>query len=106
MNLSTPASVIILGVGLDNHLIGTFSCFPNPFSKSTTLRFALRNDQSLTLSVYNSQGAQVRKVTLGQYPAGDHQVTFRREGIAGGVYLFRLENDKGEGRSGRWIIQD
>ena len=106
LNISDPASLVILGVGIRSFEQGGFRSYPNPFITSTTLRFHLYEDQRMNLSVFDSQGHEVRRVRLGLLSSGEHMLKFQREGLETGLYLFRLENEQGKGYSGRWIIQD
>jgi hypothetical protein len=106
MNISEPASLVILGVGIRSHQLDQLRTYPNPFTTSTTLRFNLHEDQSMTLSVYDNQGHEIRRESLGPLPSGEHSLMIHREGLGQGLYLFRLQNQRGEGYSGSWIIQD
>jgi flagellar hook assembly protein FlgD len=50
------------------------------------------------LVVYNVLGQQVAVLADGEYPAGNHQVTWNGtdrngESVASGVYLYRLSTD-------------
>jgi hypothetical protein len=84
----------------------TFQTYPNPFSTTTTLKFHSQQDQWLHLTLFDSHGREVRKEFLGFFSSGQHQITFQRKGLESGLYLFRLENEKGKGDTGRWIIRD
>jgi len=106
LNLSDPARVVVLGVGIDSDPVTGFISYPNPFSSATSVRLTLLLDQQLTLSVYDGRGVLVRKEPLGGFHAGTHRIIVRREGMEEGHYFFRLENDRGMSWSGRWIIQD
>jgi hypothetical protein len=106
MNLSAPHPVVILGVAVASRVIGTMGNYPNPFSEVTTLWFEVEESQQLQLGVYDSQGRQVRLVPLGIFAPGEHQVTFRRGGLPEGIYLYRIENRGGKGKTGRWIIRE
>jgi serine protease AprX len=106
MNISEPASLVILGVGIRSHELDQLRTYPNPFTTSTTLRFRLRTDQQIGVSVYDSRGLEVRRELIGHLSAGDHTIVFRRGQLEAGLYLFRLENKDGIGYSGHLIIQD
>jgi hypothetical protein len=105
LNISDPASLVVLGVGIEPHLIGSVKVYPNPFTSSTTLGFYLQRDGQMMLSVYDSQGKQVRIESLGYFGSGQHFLSVERGEMESGVYLFRLENDEGIGYSGRWTIR-
>ncbi|MGW8313992.1 MAG: fibronectin type III domain-containing protein [Bacteroidales bacterium] len=106
MNISEPEVVTILGVGIRSMAMAPFSSYPNPFTVSTILRFSLDQSQRLELLVYDSRGQQVRRIPLGSFTAGEHRITFRRDGLPEGVYIYRLESGAGLSLTGRWIIQE
>jgi glucuronoarabinoxylan endo-1,4-beta-xylanase len=105
-NLSAPGEVVIVGVGVTGKVLSAVRCYPNPFHEATTLRFSLQGEQRVQLKVFDASGTMVRTVMLGLLPAGEHRIPFRRDGLSGGIYLFRLEDGAGEGFSGHWIIRD
>ena len=69
---------------------------PNPFNGSTTIRFALAEQEDVSLSIYNLAGQKVATLTTGRREAGSHSLRWdgRGEGgqeLASGVYLCRLQ---------------
>ena len=64
--------------------------YPNPFNPITTIRYVLSRSGYVSLSVFNTLGEQVATVVKGQEQAGEHEVVFRAEGLASGVYFCRL----------------
>ncbi|MEN8228048.1 MAG: T9SS type A sorting domain-containing protein [Bacteroidota bacterium] len=105
-NISEPEVITILGVGMGKPMVQQFNIFPNPFSRSTTIQFTLNENQRMKLTVIDSQGRVVSMESLGHFPAGNHTVVFRRDGLSDGLYFFKLENSRGAIRSGRLVIQD
>ncbi|MGH7723894.1 MAG: choice-of-anchor D domain-containing protein [Candidatus Eiseniibacteriota bacterium] len=80
---------------------GTFALYagqPNPFQRSTVLRFALPRRASVALEIFNLQGQRVTTLVRGEQEPGVHNVVFRpgggegagREAIASGVYFVRF----------------
>lgn len=70
--------------------------YPNPFNPSTTVRFKLPHRSTVTLTVYNTLGQQVRTLFDGISEAGEHSVTWNGRDNAGrhlpsGVYFLRIE---------------
>jgi PKD repeat protein len=73
-----------------------FPCAPNPFNPSTTIRFSLPEATEVTLAIYDLSGMEVLNLAKGDYPAGNHVVTWRgmdSQGTAqaSGIYFYRLE---------------
>ncbi len=66
--------------------------YPNPFNPSTTIKFSLSEDSDVSLKVYDVAGRQVRIVVDRHMKAGIHVVPFRPDGLASGVYFFRLKS--------------
>ncbi|MFH1844723.1 MAG: agmatine deiminase family protein [bacterium] len=69
--------------------------YPNPFNPSTTFNFELRFPDRVELTVIDARGGVVCRLAKGDYPAGQHQITWdgRNDSgrtVATGVYLFRL----------------
>jgi hypothetical protein len=66
--------------------------FPNPFNPTTTIQFTLADAQNVSLNVYNVRGQLVRSLlereALG---SGPHSVPFNGDGLASGVYFYRIE---------------
>ena len=73
---------------------GAFSLlqnYPNPWNPSTTIRYGLPHASFVTLSVYNTVGQQVARLVNEQQQSGYHEATFRGEGLASGVYFYRIQ---------------
>jgi len=80
----------------------------NPFRGSAEIRFALGQPERLSLKIYDAGGRLVRTLAEGVLAPGSHVVTWDAknnagEGVAAGVYLYRLEA-KGESQTGRLVL--
>jgi hypothetical protein len=64
--------------------------FPNPFNPSTTLRYGLPNNSTVSLKIYNVLGQQVASLVNGEQSAGWQGVIWNAN-VSSGVYLYRLE---------------
>jgi hypothetical protein len=68
--------------------------YPNPFNPSTRLSYDLASAGSVTLTVYDLLGREVRRLVNGQQSAGRHTVEWDGSGDAtktsSGVYIGRL----------------
>lgn len=65
--------------------------FPNPFNPSTSISFSIDRDGPVTLNVYDVSGRLVATVLDKEMAAGDYTVSFQAEGLASGVYFYRLK---------------
>lgn len=71
------------------------SCYPNPFTESTSIRFALEEDTDVSIEIYNQQGNLVDNPVSGKsYRAGSHEFLWHTNnselGLPSGVYYCRL----------------
>jgi len=65
--------------------------FPNPFNPETTIRLSLPLPNRISLTVYNVAGQQVGILVDDEYrSAGTHEVAWKANGQAGGIYFYRL----------------
>ena len=65
--------------------------FPNPFNPTTTIRFGLPTRSQVKLMVFNTLGQEVAHLVDGEVEAGYHETRFHGEGLASGVYFYRLQ---------------
>lgn len=63
---------------------------PNPFNPSTTITFTLPERLYTTIRIYDAQGRLARTLVSEDRAAGPHAVAFEGEGMASGVYYYRL----------------
>jgi hypothetical protein len=64
---------------------------PNPFSDSTTITFYLPKEEAVTLEIFNSNIETIKKIEDQEYPAGKNKYVFNSQGLAPGVYYYRLK---------------
>jgi len=64
--------------------------YPNPFNPGTTILFSLPERSDVKIEVFNVLGQKVSTLIDDQLEAGDHTVEFDGDGLANGVYLYRL----------------
>jgi photosystem II stability/assembly factor-like uncharacterized protein len=63
---------------------------PNPFSRTTVIRFTLPKAGHVDLTVYDLIGQEVAALVNGERPAGEHSVVFNAQDLPNGVYFYRL----------------
>ncbi len=70
--------------------LASLSAFPNPFNEATTLTYSLPRRCCVRLSLFDSNGKQVRVVELGTQTTGAHRLRLGLEELPSGVYLAQL----------------
>ncbi len=64
--------------------------YPNPFNPSTTIRFDLKEQSTVTLEIYNLLGQKVIEQNYGAMDAGRYNEIVNMDRFASGVYLCRI----------------
>lgn len=64
--------------------------YPNPFNPSTTIRFDVVDPGYVTLKVYNIMGQEVATLVDRQMEPGFHSLRWYANGLATGVYVYRI----------------
>ena len=78
----------------ENNVPSEFSLqqnYPNPFNPSTIIRYGLPRTLAVRILVYNTIGQQVELLVDQEQQAGYHEVAFHADGLASGVYFYRIE---------------
>jgi hypothetical protein len=65
--------------------------FPNPFNPSTTIYYDLPADSHVKIMIYDILGREVRSLVDEQESAGYQKVRFDIQGVASGVYFYRIQ---------------
>lgn len=64
---------------------------PNPFNPVTTISFALPEPQHVKVTIFNPKGQVVQTLIDEPRTAGWHSVPLKAEGMASGVYFYRID---------------
>ncbi len=64
--------------------------FPNPFSETTTLVFALKNTENVSIRVYDMMGREVMNVLTTRMQSGKQSVEINAAELPKGNYIIRL----------------
>ncbi|HQO09556.1 MAG TPA: T9SS type A sorting domain-containing protein [Clostridiales bacterium] len=64
--------------------------YPNPFNPETTIKYSLKSEGQVTLSVFNTKGELVNRLVNEMKTAGNHSVNFNGDGLNSGIYFYRL----------------
>ena len=65
--------------------------YPNPFNPSTIIAFAIPREAHVTLGIYNLLGERVADLLDERKPVGYYSAVFHAEGMASGIYLYKLK---------------
>jgi acetyl esterase/lipase len=68
--------------------------FPNPFNRSTTIRFSLPQREHVTLKVFDLNGRLLATLVDENLPAGDHSVAYAPGEATPGLYFYKLTAGK------------
>jgi len=66
--------------------------YPNPFNASTTIQYELKENSSITLSIFNVDGIEVEAIVSDYQFAGEHSVVWNSQNIPSGIYFIRLSS--------------
>jgi hypothetical protein len=75
------------------------NAFPNPFNPSTSISYNLPEQTTLSLSVYDLNGREIRSLFKGTLQSGGHKATWdgrdnSGSSAASGTYFFMLRTEK------------
>jgi len=114
-DIETSNAVYILPISYNSELIDSaeyneindrfsLSNFPNPFRNSTTISFQFSNEEhrqneQITLSIYNVKGQKVKQLKTINYELGIHNIIWDGKNDFGkpvnsGIYFYKLRSDK------------
>jgi hypothetical protein len=65
--------------------------YPNPFNPSTTIKYQLPKESLVKITVFDVLGKQVGVLVNEKKNAGFYEVDFNSEGLASGLYLYKIE---------------
>ncbi|MBU1423492.1 MAG: T9SS type A sorting domain-containing protein, partial [Bacteroidetes bacterium] len=74
--------------------------YPNPFNPTTTINFSIPKSGLVTLKVYNILGQEVASLVNEEMKAGNYRVNFNANGLASGVYFYKLQAPIKSGQAG------
>jgi hypothetical protein len=67
--------------------------YPNPFNPNTRIRYTLPSREHIILAVYDILGRMVDIIFEGQHEKGSHEVMFKPNGLASGIYFYKLKSE-------------
>lgn len=84
------SNVIEVAVGAPNQF-SLGQNFPNPFNPTTVIPFDLPEESNIKLTLYNLLGEMVDVISIGEYSAGHHKISFNASNLSAGLYFYKLE---------------
>lgn len=77
------------------------SVYPNPFNAEVNIQFNLATSGDTEISVFDLFGRKVDTIIDEHLQAGEHQYTWRPEGLASGLYFYTIISGSQTGKSGK-----
>lgn len=74
--------------------IKLFQNYPNPFNPNTVIKYEIARTLHVTIRVYNCLGKEITTLVDKSQKPGIHSVIFNSQGLASGVYIYRIITDK------------
>lgn len=68
--------------------------YPNPFNPSTEIVFALPEKARVQVEIFDMLGRKVTTIVNKELPAGRHTAKWNANGIASGVYFYKISSAK------------
>lgn len=91
------------GLGGGRGKLEALGADPNPFMKSTEIRFSLAEAARVRVTVYDVAGRVVERLIDSAVSSGEHALSWDASGRPSGVYFYRIEID-GEGETRKVVL--
>ena len=65
--------------------------YPNPFNPTTKIKFAIPEEGSVSIKIYNALGNEVKTIVNEQMKSGSYEVTFDASQLPSGIYFYKLQ---------------
>lgn len=93
---STPADNA--GSEIPSVISGLYSNYPNPFNPSTSIKFGLKNDSHVNITIYNVRGQKVKTLIDNEFESGVHQEVWngtddKGSSVSSGIYFYKFIAD-------------
>jgi hypothetical protein len=64
--------------------------YPNPFNPSTTIKYSLKEDGIVNLSIYNILGEMIEQPINQYMEKGNYSFNFNASRLSSGVYFYKI----------------
>lgn len=71
--------------------IQLFQNYPNPFNPSTTIKYQIPKESSITIKIFDMLGREVTTLLNAEQKAGEHEVVWDAKDFASGVYIYQIK---------------
>jgi subtilisin family serine protease len=65
--------------------------YPNPFNPSTTVKYQIAKQSSVTLKIYDILGREIATLVNEEKPAGSYSVSFNASSFSSGIYFYQIK---------------
>ncbi len=65
--------------------------YPNPFNPTTDIKFGLKQNGHVNLTIFNLMGQEVGQLVNNELTAGTHIASFDASNLASGIYYYSIE---------------
>ena len=65
--------------------------YPNPFNPTTSIKYSIKENTHVTLSVYDVLGREIKNLVNENKNPGEYEVKFDGSGMTSGIYFYRLK---------------
>jgi len=67
--------------------------FPNPTQNATTIKYTLKQNSHVIISIYNIKGQLVSTLVNETKPKGEYSVMYDTEALSSGVYFYKIQTE-------------
>jgi ligand-binding sensor domain-containing protein len=73
--------------------IALYQNFPNPFNPFTKIKYFVKKDGCVTLSIYDIRGRKIKSFINNRQNTGEYEIVFDGSGLSSGIYFYTLESE-------------
>lgn len=68
--------------------------FPNPFNGQTKIKFDIKKDGFVNLSIYDISGKKISEILNGNYSEGTYEILLNLNFLPSGIYFYKMKNEE------------
>ena len=91
-SIGSPETGVAASASNESATAVTVRHHPNPFNAATTIIYTLPGESTVSLSVFDILGRQVRNLSQGRQSGGTHAVVWDASGMPSGIYFIALKS--------------